>query len=152
VEGIQQRDGLELLRTDLAAVRADDLQRAFDGLGAGVAKEHAIEAAGLGYSLRERPLILVIVQIRAVDHPGSLLANHLHQPRMRVPQRVDADPRDQIQVALARSVIDVAALAASQHQRVSQVVLKQILLFEIDDRGRPDGRGDSGVHCFIINW
>ena len=121
-------------------MRADDLERAFDGLGAGVAEEHAIESAGLGDALRERPLILVIVEVGAVDHAGGLLANHLHQPRMRVPQRVHADAGNQIQVALAGGVVDIATLAASQHQRIARVVLKQILLFEIDDRGRRDGR------------
>ena len=49
---------------------------------------------------------------------------------MGVAEGVDADAGDQVQVALPIGVVDVAALAAAQQERVPAVVLKQILLLE----------------------
>ncbi len=51
-------------------------------------------------ALRKRPLIFVVIQIRSVQKQPGLLADHFRQPGMRVAQGVDADARDQIQVAL----------------------------------------------------
>ena len=102
VEGVLQRDDLVLVGADLAAVRADHLQRAFHGLGAGVGEEAALEPADLGQPLGQRSLVLVVVEVRRVDQQAGLLADDLHDARMRVAERVDADAGDQVQVALAR--------------------------------------------------
>ena len=62
---------------------------------------------------------------------SGLLADHLHQPRMRVPQRIYADSRDQIQIALAAHIPNVTALAADQYQRVTSIILQQVFALEI---------------------
>ena len=47
--------------------------------------------------LRQRSLVLVIVEIGGVDQQRGLLADHLDDARMRVAQRVHADAGDKIQ-------------------------------------------------------
>ena len=96
-------------------------------------------------ALGQRALILVIVQIRRVQNQASLLPDHFGELRVRVAERVHADSGDQIEIAFAGGVVNVAAFAAMQHERVAGVVLKQVLLFELD-HGRRSGR----CHLFII--
>ena len=63
----------------------------------------------------------------------GLVANHLHDARMRVAQRVDADAGDEIQVTLALGVLHIASLAARQRQRITGIILEQIFALEFDD-------------------
>ena len=130
MKGIVQRDDLEFFRMDFVAVRAGHFQRAFHGLGAGVAEEGALQAAGFGQTLGERSLISVVIEIGRVKQAAGLFADHLDQPRMRVAERVDADARDEVEIALARWIEDVAAFAALEHQRIAGVGLEQVLALE----------------------
>ncbi len=148
VEGIEQRHRLILVGADLLAVRADDLERAFHGLGSRIAEEHAVEAGGLGDAFRQRTLVLVIVKIGRMQHPAGLLPDHFHQTRMSVPQGIYAYPRNEVQVPFAGSIVDVASLAAMQHQRVPRIVLEQVTGFQIDYGC--GGRGDGGFHDLFI--
>ena len=50
---------------------------------------------------------------------------------MRITERVHSDAGYQIEVALAFEIIQVAALAARQDDRVPSVVLKEIILLEL---------------------
>ena len=59
-------------------------------------------------------------------------------------ERVDADAGDEIEVAAFVDVIDPAALATRQHERIAGVVLEQVTLFEIEDRLRGIGRLSRG--------
>ena len=130
VERIVQRDNFEFFVADFVAVRAHHLQCAFHGLGAGVAEERALQAAGFGQPFGERALIGVEVEIGAVQHAAGLLADHLHQARVRVAQRVHADAGDEIEIALARCIKNVAAFAMIEQQRIAGVGLEQVLALE----------------------
>ena len=102
-------------------------------------KKVRCKSAGLGQTFRQRPLILVVVEIGSVQQQAGLLANHFREARVRVAQRVDADAGDEIQIALAGSVVDIAAFAALQKQRIARVILQQILALQranpINDAG-----------------
>jgi hypothetical protein len=146
VEGVEQGDGLVFFGIELAAVGANDFERALHGLGAGVAEEDAIQAGDAGDALRQGTLVLVVIEVGAVDHARSLLANDLHQARVPVAQSVDANAGDEIQVAFARPIPHIAALAALQHQRIAGVVLEQVLFFEFYG----GNRGCGGFHLLIV--
>ena len=47
-----------------------------------------------------------------MDQLADLLTHRLEQPRMAVAQRIHADTRDEIEVALAIRAVHIAALAA----------------------------------------
>ena len=80
-------------------------------------------------------MILVVIKIGNMQQQSGLLADDFRQPRMRVAERVDADSGDQIQIALARRVVHIAAFAAMDDQREARVVLQQVLFFQVDYRG-----------------
>ena len=128
VKGILQRDDLEFFRIDFVAVRARHFERAFHGLGAGVAEERALQAAGFGEPLGEWALIGVVVEVGGVQQAAGLLADHLHQARVRVAERVYADAGDEVEVALAGWVKNIAAFAAIQHERIAGVGLEQVFV------------------------
>ncbi len=111
------------------AVSLRHLQRSFVGLRARVAIENTRQSTGLRKALRQRPGVLVIVQVGGVHQPSRLLADHFSEARMRMPQRVDADSSQQIQIALAGSIVNVATFSALQNHRITRVVLQQVLLF-----------------------
>ena len=115
-------------------MRANHLERALHGFGAGVAEEHAVKPAQFRDALRQWPLIHVVVQIGSMDHEPCLLPDDLQQLRMSMSQGVDADAGDQIEIAFPGRVIDITTLAASQHERVTGIVLEQVLLLQIHDR------------------
>jgi hypothetical protein len=63
-----------------------------------------------------------------MDQNLHLLAHDLHDARVAVPQGVDADARDKVEVTLALRVIYIATLAALNDQRLAgRVVLEQML-------------------------
>ncbi|SPF39321.1 hypothetical protein SBA1_270036 [Candidatus Sulfotelmatobacter kueseliae] len=113
------------------------LDRALDRLRPAVGEEHprhSRRAAGkLAQLFRQPPLILVIVEIRNVQQLRRLLANRLHDPRMRVPQRIHAQSRNKVEIALALDVIHEHSLAARQHDRIAVISLQQKLLFPFCD-------------------
>src|SRR5579863_9809556 len=119
------------------------LDRAFDGLGPAVREKRAVEPGELAQLLRQWPLIFVIVEIRNVHQLGRLLTNRLHDPRMRMPQRIHPQPGDEIQVALALQVIQKHALAAAEGDGITVVSLQQVLLFKVCDLFKSIHRNDS---------
>ena len=60
-----------------------------------------------------------------------LLPDYLDDAWMRVPQRIDADSRDEIQVALAFQVVNVSAFPAAENQRIAGVILEKIFAFQV---------------------
>jgi len=115
-------------------VRARHLDRAFNRLGARVTEESPLQATGFAQFARQRSLVFVVVKIGGMDQQGGLVANHFHNARVRMAQCINADSRDQIEVPVLIDVIEPAALAAGQYQRVAGVILQEILLFQVEDR------------------
>ena len=96
VEGVVQRhhDALPGPAVGVAG-SAHQLERAFDGLGAAVGEERAVQA-GLGAQLLgQQPLVLVVVEVGNVNDLRRLLADDLHDAWMRMTQRIDAQTGEQ---------------------------------------------------------
>src|SRR5438552_3983883 len=62
---------------------------------------------------------------------------------MPMHQRIYANAGDQVQIALAGCVVDIAPLAARQHQRMAGIILKQVLLLQVDNRNGGSLNGDG---------
>ncbi len=75
-----------------------------------------------------------------MDQQGGLFADHSHDARMGVTEGVHADAGDQVEIAFAVQIENVAALTAVQDERVSAVILKQVLAFQVDDLLRGNRR------------
>ena len=141
VKRVVERDDLELLGMDGAAVGVHHLERAFDGLRAGVGEEGALEAADFDEAFGQRALILVVVEVGGMDQQAGLLADDFHDARMGVPERVDADAGEEIEVAAALQIVKVAAFSAGQSERITGIILEQVVALQVHD-------GLGGVlHC-----
>ncbi len=134
VERIIERDDDRLLRTaHRVPGSAHQLQRALNRLGAAVGEEGAIHPRRVAQLLGQQSLILVVIEVGDVDDLGRLIANDLHDARMRMTQRIDAQPGEEIEIALALDAIDVYTLAPRNGQRIAGIGVQQILLFPFDN-------------------
>src|SRR5208282_351991 len=102
------------------------LDRALDRLRPAVLKKSAVQSRKLAQLLRQRTLIFVIVEIRNMHQLRRLLANRLHNPRMRMPQRIHSQPRNKVEIARSFSVIKKHALAPAEHDGITVVSPQQI--------------------------
>ncbi len=152
VEGIVQRDHLVLIRVNRAPVRVRHLERALHRLRPGIAEEAALQPAHLRQPFGQRALILVVIEVGSMQQEARLRADDFGDPRMRVAQRVDTDPGDQVQVSLAREVVEIAALTAGQHERITRIILQQIFALQVHDRLGESvlNRGQGSRHFPII--
>src|SRR5690349_16601193 len=73
-----------------------ELETPFDGFGAAIRKERAIQTGKLAQLFSQAALILVIEEVRNVKRPLDLLPQELLHPRIVVSQRIDADSGQQI--------------------------------------------------------
>ena len=96
VEGVFERDDLKFIRMDGVAVGPRDFESAFHGFRARVGEKGPLQTADLRQSLGQRALVLVVIQVRTMDHEPGLLANGLDDTRIGVPQGVDADASHEI--------------------------------------------------------
>src|SRR5580658_1220351 len=97
------------------SVGARELQRAVNRFGAAIAKEHAVEAGPFGEFARERSLIRILEEIRNMDGAAGLAANHAHQARMGVAERIDGDASKEIQILAPSRIVKPAAAAMREH-------------------------------------
>ena len=72
-------------------------------------KKHLPGPIRLDQRLRQPALRFVVIEIRGVDQLARLLDQRLGDGRVRVAQRADGDAAAQIEVALARDVVEIAA-------------------------------------------
>jgi len=65
----------------------------------------------LGQNLGKLRLVFVIIKVRDMDHAAGLALDCLEYSRMRVTERIDADPAEEIEVALPLIVPEIDAFA-----------------------------------------
>ncbi len=79
------------------------------------------------------PLIFVVIEIRHVNDAGRLLADRLHDPRMRMAEGVHAQPGHKVEILFAFEVIEENTFAALEGYGITIVGGEKKALFEIDD-------------------
>ena len=124
VKRVIERNDFVLIGVDGAAVGLGHFERAFHRFGARIAEKHPRKPAPLRQFFRQRPLVRVVIQVGRVDHLGRLFAQHLQDPRVRMPQGIHANTGDRIEIAAPFRVVDVAALSAGQNQRITGIILQ----------------------------
>ena len=98
--------------------------------------------------LRERDLRRAGEEVGDVPERAQLGADRGRERRVRVPERVDRDAAEQVEVAVAVGVPDVRALAADQHalrrpERVHDGV--RVAVGPLGDRAVDGGHGQARV-------
>src|SRR5215475_4058570 len=74
------------------------LDRSFNRFRPAVGEKCPAQSRELRQPLRQRPLKLVVIEIRNVNHLRRLIANRLYDPRMRMPERIHANPGNKIEI------------------------------------------------------
>src|SRR5579871_1856387 len=152
VEGVIQGYDFVLIRVQQMAVSARHLEAALHGFGSGIGEKSAFETADACQPLRQPTLKRMVIKIRRMDEEPGLLANGFDNARMGMPQCVDPDAGDEIEVTPALLVIHIAAPAAFDQQRITRVILEQEPAFQIDGGlgGRRLRHGRKGAGHFLI--
>ncbi len=101
----------------LARMGVRQLQRSLHGLRAPGREEGSAHARQVAQALCQLARVPVGVLGREVHKPGGLFGHRRQQPRMSMTQSVYSQPGHEIQVAVARAVPQVHALAALHHYR-----------------------------------
>ena len=137
---------------DGVAVGAHHFQSAFHGFGARVGEKGALQTADLREALGQRALVLVVIQVGAVDDQPGLFADDFYDAGMGVSQRIHPDAGQEIQVAAARRVIHITAFAAGDGEGMAGVVLQHVIPLQVHDRlgGVIRDGGKDAFHLFII--
>ena len=102
--------------TVLLAVTPRELDRALVRLGAGVGEEHASVAAEQRVeALGDARLHVVVIEVRDVQQRARLLGDRVGDFGVRVAERRDREPAEEVEVPVALAVPQVRALAP--HER-----------------------------------
>src|SRR5215217_6380631 len=83
------------------------------------------------------------------DFPG-LIGDRPRYNRVPVPQGINADPRDEVEVLLARGVPYIRTFTAGEDDRVARVVLQQIIALEINHGSQFRLSRSKGRHLLIL--
>ena len=125
---------MDLLRpASRVAGSTHQFQRAFNGLGAAIGEECAVQPRLAAKFLGQQPLVLVVVQVREVDDLRRLVADDLHDARMGVSERIDTQPGEEVEVPFALDVVNVHALAPRDGNRIARVGVQQVFLLSFDN-------------------
>ena len=129
MEGVDQRDDLiPALSIHIYAVFAGALDRALVGLGARVAEKHGVQPGAAAELFRQLAVGGGVIQVRRVLQRCGLVG-HSPDPRgVAVAQRVDADARREVKVALAVGVPGRHALALRQHDLAAAIGVEDVVV------------------------
>ena len=149
VKRMLESDKRRLVSVRLAPL-ARKLDARLDGLGARVAKVDPVRRAALDQVAGQHGLRTGVVQVGDVQQLGHLILDRIHDDGMPVPQGVDCDPTQKVQVGLAGRVIDVRPFSSLQDKIGTVVGVHNVLFFQSYDLLRvhshspPDPRFGNG--------
>ena len=101
------------------------LSAPFPGFGAAVAEKRLIQAGNLGQPFGQFRLVLVIEQVGDVNQPARLALEHTLDGGMRVPERIDPEPAEEIETAFPFRVPQVDAPSPGKENPLAIVGGKQ---------------------------
>src|SRR5207302_1369989 len=79
---------------------------------------------------RQWPLVWMVKQIGDVYSPRCFAANNARQPRMRIPERVDREAPEKIEILPAAVVVEIAALSPHKDKRRAPIRVHQVSVGE----------------------
>ncbi len=132
VEGVFEGHHVELSWVLARAMGEGGFEGGFHGFGAAVGEEGVGEAAPLAEAMGERGLVFVAVEVRGMEAEGGLIGNGADDAGVGVAEGIDADAGDEVEIAAAGGIGDVAAFAA------------------VDGEGGPFVQGEQ--HVSMVGW
>ena len=129
VEGIFQSQNAPLrlvaVRVLSAGQGTGELERSFPGFGAAVAEKCLVQAGNLGQPFGQFRLVLVIEQVGYVNQPARLALEHSLDRGVCVPERIDPQPAQEIEVAFPFRVPEVDAPSPSKENALAIIGWQQ---------------------------
>ncbi len=129
---------------------ARQLERGLVGLEPAGAEKHIAQTRALDQQLRQLFGVAVVVVVADVHQGADLLLQGWHQLGVRVPERIDGDAAQRIEVGLAVHVPDAATLAVRELDRQAPVGVHDVRLHRggwqhgsSPDRKVGDGKGEG---------
>ena len=101
----------------LVSVHARQLDRCFVGLATRITEEDFLHTGQLGQFVRQTILQGHLIDVGRVQQAACLRRNRFHQRRVIVPQRIDGDTRQPVEVGLAIGIDESAAVAVAERDR-----------------------------------
>jgi hypothetical protein len=114
VPGTLHHDRLRLRLAVFVTVHPHQLQRRFVRLGAGVPEEDLLHARERADAIGEQLLLANAVDVRCVNQLADLVGQRRDEARMRMPEAVDRDARERVEVLAALFVVQARALAVRE--------------------------------------
>src|ERR1051326_2586262 len=105
MKGVERREDFE--SAILVAESARQLEQPFVGLAPAVAEKTFARSEQAHQRVSQPTLLLVVIKVRHMNQLSRLLEQRLNDRRVRMAQRRDRDPASQIEIALARHIINV---------------------------------------------
>ena len=114
MKGVLHDDDRRVLDVAIVPVQAGQLDGGLVGLSAGIADEGAGHAGYLRQPAGELFLQRYVVEVRCVYQLAGLSAHRVRHGRVSMAERIDADSRYHVEVALAATVDQPGALAVAE--------------------------------------
>ena len=116
-----------------ARVGSRHLERAFPCFGSAVTEKCLVQAGDLGQPSRKFSLELMEKKIRYVDQTSRLAFQRRLNHGMSVTQRVDPDPAEEIEIALASRVPEIDATSPLKQNALAVIGRQQQFRFGTND-------------------
>src|SRR5579863_4058965 len=100
-----------------ASIKPSQFQSAFDRFRTAVREKDMVHSRPLRQLLGKRPLKWMVIKVGKVNCAGSFAANRLHDAGMRMPECIDRDTTQKIQILFAVGVKYIGAATMRQHER-----------------------------------
>ena len=68
-----------------------------------------------------------------MDQARRLVPYNRDNARMVLPERIHADSGNEVEITLPAGIPHIRPVAACKHDRVTRVILQQVLRFELDN-------------------
>ena len=132
VERIVEGEEAELASGDGVAPLAGELEGRLPGLGAGVAEEHAVGEGVFHQQLRQSCRGNRVVEVGHVHQLPRLFLDRLEDVVITVPEGVDRQAADEVEVAVAVEVEQVDPVAPFEDEIGPVVRLQDVLVLLLD--------------------
>ena len=116
-----------------AGISSGEFQTRFDRFSAAVGEECPVKSRQSAQLLGKSTLIFVVEKVRNVKGTLDLFAQHLFDARMVIPESIDADTCEQVQIPLVGGVDQINTTASLDQDIVASISTQNVSLFEILD-------------------
>src|SRR5438552_397525 len=130
MERLLERHDFEARFAARIPISPRELEACLHCFGAAVAEERTWQTREVRETLGELTLQRVVKEVRRVKQRSGLIRNRVRETAIRVSERGDADPREQIEILLSVRVVQANAVATNERDRLTPIRLQHVPRFQ----------------------